>query len=145
MTTRRKFIGTTAAAVAATAVRATGADAHLLEEAPQQGGALPPAIAALQPMTAGVKPITVNERRARVEKATRLMREQNIDAMMLTGGTSLDYFTSIRWGLSERMLARGETPFLDAWAQNEPALRIYRALGFAERQRMSVVVMTRPN
>jgi Xaa-Pro dipeptidase len=28
-----------------------------------------------------------------------------MDAMLLTGGTSLEYFTGIRWGLSERMLA----------------------------------------
>ena len=56
-------------------------------------------------MTAGVKPITVEERRARIDKATRLMRENEIDALMLTGGTSMQYFTSIRWGVSERMLA----------------------------------------
>ena len=56
-------------------------------------------------MTEGVKPITVDERRDRIEKATRLMREHRIDALMLTGGTSLEYYTSIRWGLSERMLA----------------------------------------
>jgi len=106
MPTRRTFLGTTAAALAATAARATVADARLLtDEVPQQGGALPPAIAALTPMTAGVRPITVDERRARIEKATRLMREQGVDALMLTGGTSLDYFTNIRWGLSERMLA----------------------------------------
>jgi Xaa-Pro dipeptidase len=106
MPTRRTFLGTTAAALAATAARATVADARLLtDEVPQQGGALPPAIAALTPMTAGVRPITVDERRARIEKATRLMREQGVDALMLTGGTSLDYFTNIRWGVSERMLA----------------------------------------
>jgi Xaa-Pro dipeptidase len=56
-------------------------------------------------MKAGVTPITVEERRARIEKATRLMRERRIDALMLTGGTSLEYFTNMRWGLSERMLA----------------------------------------
>jgi Xaa-Pro dipeptidase len=33
------------------------------------------------------------------------MREQGGDALRLTGGTSLDYFRNIRWGLSERMLA----------------------------------------
>ena len=66
---------------------------------------MPPAIAALTPMTAGVKPITVDERRTRIDKATRLMRQQGMGALMLTGGTSLDYFTNIRWGLSERMLA----------------------------------------
>jgi Xaa-Pro dipeptidase len=106
MPSRRTFLGTTAAAIAATAARATTADARPLVDAMlQQGGTLPPAIAALTPMTAGVKPITVEERRARIEKATRLMREQRIDALMLTGGTSLEYFTNMRWGLSERMLA----------------------------------------
>ena len=105
MTTRRTFIGTTAAALAATATRATRADAHLPPDATSQQGTMPPAIAALTPMTAGVKPITVDERRARIDKATRLMRQQGMGALMLTGGTSLDYFTNIRWGLSERMLA----------------------------------------
>ena len=106
MSTRRSFLGTTAAALAATATRPSIAAARTLtDEGPQQGGTLPPAIAALTPMTAGVKPITVDERRARIDKATRLMRENKIDALMLTGGTSLQYFTNIRWGLSERMLA----------------------------------------
>ena len=106
MTTRRSFIGTTAAALTAAAARPSIAAAGALtEDSRQQGGSLPPAIAALTPMTAGVKPITVDERRARIDKATRLMREKKIDALMLTGGTSLQYFTNIRWGLSERMLA----------------------------------------
>ena len=105
MTTRRTFIGTTAAALAATATRATRAEAHLPPDEALQQGTMPPAIAALTPMTAGVKPITVDERRARIDKATRLMGQQSIGAIMLTGGTSLDYFTNIRWGVSERMLA----------------------------------------
>ena len=118
MPTRRTFLGTTATAVAATAINATRADAATaLASNPQQGGgALPPAIAALTPMKEGVKPITLEERRARIDKAKSLMGERRIDAIMLTGGSSLDYFTSIRWGLSERMLAlilpvRG-TPFI---------------------------------
>ena len=106
MPSRRTFLGTTAAALAATATRTPIADAREIADGnPQQGGAVPPAIAALTPMKAGVKPITVEERRARIDKATRLMRENKIDALMLTGGTSLQYFTNIRWGLSERMLA----------------------------------------
>ena len=106
MPSRRSFIGATAAALAATATRASIGDAHQIpDENMQQGGPVPPAIAALTPMKAGVKPITVDERRARIEKATRLMRDNKIDALMLTGGTSLQYFTNIRWGLSERMLA----------------------------------------
>jgi Xaa-Pro dipeptidase len=109
MTSRRTFLGTSAAALAATAARPSIASAHALTEqlepALQQGSALPPAIAALQPMTQGVKPITVEERRGRIEQAMRLMREHKQDALMLTGGTSMEYYTGIRWGLSERMLA----------------------------------------
>ena len=106
MTTRRTFIGTTAAALAATATRTSVGNAATTSTEPtQQGGPTPPAIAALTPMTAGVTPITIEERKARIDKATRLMREGRIGAIMLTGGTSLDYFTNIRWGLSERMLA----------------------------------------
>jgi Xaa-Pro dipeptidase len=33
------------------------------------------------------------------------MTEQKIDALMLTGGTSMVYFTGMQWGLSERMTA----------------------------------------
>ena len=118
MPSRRSFLGTTAAVVAATAARSARADAATEAAAmlPQQGGSLPPAIAALTPMREGVTPITIEERRGRIEKAMQLMGQHRIDALMLTGGTSLDYFTSIRWGLSERMLAlvlpvRG-TPFI---------------------------------
>ena len=106
MPTRRAFLGTTATAVAATAVNVTRADAtNVFPSLPQQGGSLPPAIAALTPMREGVKPITVDERRARIDKARQLMGERRIDAIMLTGGSSLDYFTGIRWGLSERLLS----------------------------------------
>ena len=50
-------------------------------------------------------PITADERRGRIEKARRLMAERKIDALMLTGGTSLVYFSGMRWGLSERLFA----------------------------------------
>ncbi|MFN5598894.1 MAG: M24 family metallopeptidase [Gemmatimonas sp.] len=50
-------------------------------------------------------PISVDERRARLEKARRLMVENKHDALMLAGGTSMEYFTGMRWGNSERLLA----------------------------------------
>jgi Xaa-Pro dipeptidase len=68
-------------------------------------GPLPPSIAALTSMRNRAKPITAEERRRRLEKARRLMGEQKIDAIILTGGTSLNYFTGIRWGNSERLFA----------------------------------------
>ncbi len=68
-------------------------------------GPLPPSIAALTSMRDRARPITAEERRARLEKARRLMREHGIDAIILAGGTSLTYFTGMRWGNSERLTA----------------------------------------
>lgn len=67
--------------------------------------AMPPSIAALTSMKGPATPITADERKGRVEKARRLMAEHKIDALMLTGGTSLVYFSGIQWGLSERLFA----------------------------------------
>ncbi len=53
----------------------------------------------------GVAPISDDERRARIEKAQRLMKEHRIDAIFLEGGSSLFYYTGVRWGNSERMFA----------------------------------------
>jgi Xaa-Pro dipeptidase len=66
---------------------------------------LPPPIAALKSMKDRAKPITTEERRARIEQARRLMAERQIDALMLMGGTSLVYFSNIRWGGGERLFA----------------------------------------
>src|SRR3954471_8813596 len=49
--------------------------------------------------------ITAGERRARIEKARRLMSDNGIDAIVLEGGTSMFYFTGVRWGNSERTFA----------------------------------------
>jgi Xaa-Pro aminopeptidase len=59
----------------------------------------------LKPMLDGIEPITIEEREARIEKAQRLMVENEIDAIFLEAGTTLHYFTGIRWGRSERMMA----------------------------------------
>jgi Xaa-Pro dipeptidase len=68
-------------------------------------GPLPPSIAALTSMRGRAKPITADERRARIERARQIMAAQKIDAIILAGGTSLNYFTGIRWGNSERLTA----------------------------------------
>ena len=51
------------------------------------------------------KPISTEERRARIDQARRLMADNRIDALMLMGGTSLVYFTNIRWWGGERLFA----------------------------------------
>lgn len=65
----------------------------------------PASIANLKSMRDQVKPITVAERQARIERARQLMAKHKMDAMLLVGGTSQLYFTGMRWGTSERMLA----------------------------------------
>lgn len=63
---------------------------------------VPEPIRNLKPMTAGIVPITDDERRGRIEKARVLMRQNNLSAIFLEGGSSLFYFTGTRWGSSER-------------------------------------------
>ncbi|MFN2329041.1 MAG: M24 family metallopeptidase [Chromatocurvus sp.] len=62
-------------------------------------------LSGLSSMTAGVEGITLAERQSRIAKAQRLMAQNGIDAMYLDSGTGLEYFTGVRWGRSERMLA----------------------------------------
>lgn len=61
--------------------------------------------APLKPMASQAKPITRDEYLGRQETARRYMHEAGIDAIFLTGGTSLQYFTGAQWGLSERLFA----------------------------------------
>ena len=68
-------------------------------------GPVPPSIQALTSMHDQAKPITADERKARLERARRMMTDQKIEAIILAGGTSLTYFTGIRWGNSERLTA----------------------------------------
>ena len=49
-----------------------------------------------------IVPITVEERKQRIAKAQRLLMENNMQAIILEGGTSMKYFTGISWWLSER-------------------------------------------
>jgi len=100
MSSRREFLGSAAAATVGVAVGARPASA-----AQQIADDLPPAIKALKSMRSLATPISVDERRGRIERARVLMKANGIDALMLNGGTSMEYFTGIRWGLSERMLA----------------------------------------
>ncbi len=58
-----------------------------------------------KPTASRAKPITREEYLQRQEKARLYMRDAGIDAIFLTGGTSLQYFTGAQWGVSERMFA----------------------------------------
>lgn len=125
MLSRREFFATSSVALAGTACTSGQAD---IGEAD-----LPPSIADLQSMSELATPITVDERRARIDKARRLMRANSLGAIMLTGGTSLQYFTGITWGLSERIftvvLPRSGQPFVVTPAFEEGRTREQLALG----------------
>src|SRR5277367_3622804 len=73
----------------------------------QSGNAapLPPAFDSLKPLGDRVKPITVAEFQGRIAHAQKLMTDAKPDyaALYLAPGTSLYYFTGIRWGQSERV------------------------------------------
>ena len=66
---------------------------------------LPDAIKKLRPMLDGVQPITDAERRTRIDKAQRLMRENKLDAIVLEAGTSMFYFTGTGRTPGERISA----------------------------------------
>ena len=70
-----------------------------------EGSKLPEPIAKLKSRKAEAKPITTAEREQRMERARQLMTENKIDAIVVTGGTSLVYFTTIHWWMSERLFA----------------------------------------
>ncbi len=107
MISRRRFLRTSSAAVGATLGGVTGAAltprAHASDKT--DDSSLPPSLAQLKSRKAEAKPITVEERHWRQERARKLMTENGLDAIILMAGTSLQYFTGIRWWGGERTFA----------------------------------------
>lgn len=97
---RRNFIKTSAASAGAVTLLSGLSSCNSSAETPKKTP-----MDDLKSMTSEVVPISVDERKARIEKAQRLMSENKIDAIYLDGGTSMEYFTGIRWGNSERMMS----------------------------------------
>jgi Xaa-Pro dipeptidase len=129
---RRTFVWTSLAAAAA-AARTPGLLAGEKADAQAAAPPLPPSIQALTSMRAQARPISGDERRARIERARRLMAEQKMNALMLCSGTSLNYFTNIEWSGGERLFAcivpaKGE-PFFVCPSFEEDRAREQIALG----------------
>ena len=82
MTTRRNFLSFSATAAATAVLPGMSAGAMVPPDADD-----PPAIAALKSMRDKATPITVAERLHRLEHARELMLRNELDAVMLTGGT----------------------------------------------------------
>jgi Xaa-Pro dipeptidase len=112
-----------AAAVGALAIPTLPGDAF------PQG--IPDTIARLRPLTPAPTAITDDERLARIEKARRLMRENNLAAVFLEPGSSMFYFTGVRWGLSERPFglvipAQGELAYITPGFEEERARELIK-------------------
>lgn len=128
--TRRKLFKTASIATAGFAAGSIlqGAPSSLAAQEAQTHP-LPPAFDALKPLGDRVKPITVAEYQARIAHAQQLMNSRSpaIDALYVTPGTTLRYFTGIRWGLSERivalLIARKGDPLIVCPAFEERRLR----------------------
>lgn len=102
MISRRRFLE--AGGIAAGAVVTA---APLLASVDQKSDdpSLPPPLARLTSRKGEATPITREERLERQERARKLMSENALDAILLMEGTSLKYFTGIRWWGGERMFA----------------------------------------
>jgi Xaa-Pro dipeptidase len=94
---RRRFLQAGATAAVAAAVPTSSA-AESCEQ-------LPGSIEALKSMKDQAVPITVDERKARVEQGRELMAQNKLQAIAITTGTSLTYYSGVRWWTSERLFA----------------------------------------
>ena len=98
-----------------------------MSESCSDGSQLPPAMAALKNRTAEATPITLAEREHRLETARALMVENKLQALVICTGTSLRYFTGLRWGQSERFFAWvlpvRSAPFVVCPVFEEPRVR----------------------
>ena len=92
-TSRRTFLGLTAAGAAV----AVGAQGPASERTPAHDG--------LRSLTDGMQPISAQEHGARLAKLQGLMQQRRVAALLVESGSTLEYFTGIRWYRSERTTA----------------------------------------
>ncbi len=110
---RRNFIKTTGLVTSVAAISPSLSAETIFK--PAYDGVIPAEV--VKAMRARINPITHIERLQRVENARKLMSENKIDAILMEGGTSLNYFSGARWGRSERLFAmilpmKGEAFFI---------------------------------
>ena len=63
-----------------------------------------PDLSQLSDISGDAPPISREERAGRLARAQALMRANNIGSVLIEAGSSLTYFTGIRWGRSERLV-----------------------------------------
>ncbi len=99
---RRDFATSVAGAVLGSTVLPGSITAQTAAQQRQQPADLPDIIRNLRPLPGQVVPISAAERARRIERARELMRQNQIDALIVEPGTTLTYFSTARWGTSER-------------------------------------------
>src|ERR1041385_3334147 len=129
-TDRRDFLRLSAGMAGAALLGSSLVHAQDESPAPQQGPQ-PEAIQRLRRMTDNVVPITIEERKGRIEKAQKLMRDEHIDTIYIEPGSSMFYYTGMRWGTSERMFAmvmpaRGEIAWVCPKFEEERARELIK-------------------
>lgn len=102
MISRRRFLEVGAVTTGSTAASALLSGAAAAKDADTS---LPPSLAKLKSRKEEAKPITIEERHGRQERARQLMSENGLDAILMMEGTSLKYFSGIRWWGGERTFA----------------------------------------
>src|SRR5260370_1392381 len=136
-TERRNFLRPSAGVAGATLLGGHLSYAHTDDlDAIQQRQDTPDVIKNLRRMTSDVVPITDDERKARIAKAQRLMAEQKIDAIYIESGTSMYYFTGMRWGQGCRMFKSPPEIALMQKA-NDLSIIAYRATWATMREGMT--------
>ena len=78
-------------------------------------------------MTTHAVPIGSEERKKRVKKAQKIMKKNNIDALLMEAGSALIYFTGVKWRRSERFTGvviprEGDLIFVTPYFE-EPTIR----------------------
>jgi Xaa-Pro dipeptidase len=125
---RREMLKTASLATAGATANAITSSAVVAQQT-SAPAALPPDFDSLKPLGSRVKPITAEEYQQRIARAQQLMTDSKpqFQALFIAPGTSLRYFTSIRWWPSERILAllipRHGHPFLVSPSFEEGRLR----------------------
>lgn len=102
MISRRRFLENASITAGLSLVSGSSFHANAVDCSQEQ---VPPSIAALKSRKAEASPITREERAKRWERARQLMAENGLDAILLMEGTTLKYFTGIRWWGGERTFA----------------------------------------
>jgi Xaa-Pro dipeptidase len=102
MISRRRFLEVSSVTAGMAAASCSLVNAAAAQEAETS---LPPSLAKLTSRKSEATPISLEERHQRQERARQLMSDNALDAILLMEGTSLRYFTGIRWWGGERTFA----------------------------------------